>query len=98
MRILGLVLSLISLFITAGGILAYFADRTGVGIAGMATGVSLLGVGVMLFLTDFLLRLMQRGARLRIDLVLWKLRFGLEGEMGKPGEENAGPRPPRETK
>lgn len=77
MRGLGLLLCIIGAFIAAGGIIAYFGDREGVGIAGMVVGGCFLGIGVMVFLTDFILRLTRRSAKLTIHL-----------EMGSPeGEE-----------
>lgn len=77
MRGFGLLLCIIGVFIAAGGIIAYFGDREGVGIAGMVAGGCFLGIGVMVFLTDFILRLTRRSAKLTIHL-----------EMGSPeGDE-----------
>ncbi len=77
MRFFGLLLCIIGVLIAAGGIIAYFGDREGVGIAGMVVGGCFLGIGVMVFLTDFILRLFRRSAKLTIHF-----------EVGSPeGEE-----------
>ncbi len=88
MRVFGLFLCLIGVFIAAGGIIAYFSDSEGAGIAGMVVGGCFLGIGVMVFLTDFILRLFRRSAKLTIHFQFFRMRLMIQGEMGSPeGEE-----------
>ncbi len=76
MRVFGLLLCIVGVLIAGGGIIAYFGDREGVGIAGMVVGGCFLGIGVMIFLTDLILRLFRRSAKLTIHF-----------EMGSPEGE-----------
>ena len=88
MRVLGLFLCIVGVFIAAGGIIGYFGDSEGAGIAGMVVGGCFLGLGAMMFLTDFVLRLFRRSAKLTIRFEFLKLRLLIHGEMGSPeGEE-----------
>ena len=88
MRGFGLFLCIVGAFIAAGGIIAYFGDSEGLGIAGMTVGACFLGIGVMIFLTDFILRPFRRSAKLTIRFRFFKIRLMIHGEMGSPeGEE-----------
>ena len=87
MRVFGLLLCIIGVFIVAGGIIAYFGDSEGAGIAGMVVGACLLGIGVMVFLTDFILRLFRRRAKLTIHFQFFRMRLMIQGEMGSPEDE-----------
>jgi len=87
MRGFGLLLCIIGVLIVAGGIIAYFSDNEGVGIAGMVVGGCFLGIGVMVFLTDFILRLFRRSAKLTIHFQFFKMRLMIQGEMGSPESE-----------
>ena len=87
MRGIGLLLCIIGVFIAAGGAMAYVSDRDGVGIAGMVVGAGLLGTGVMMFLTDFLLRLANRSANLFIRFRFFRLELVLRGRLKGRGEE-----------
>jgi len=84
MRGFGLLICIIGVLIAAGGIIAYFGDREGAGIAGMVVGGCFLGLGVMMFLTDFIIRLTSRSAKLTIRFEFFKMRLLIEGEMGGP--------------
>lgn len=90
MRVFGLFLCIIGVLIVAGGIIAYFSDSEGAGIAGMVVGACFLGIGVMMFLTDFILRLFRRSAKLTIHFQFFKMRLLIEGEMGSPEGEGEG--------
>lgn len=87
MRGFGLLLCIIGVFIVAGGIIAYFGDREGVGIAGMVVGGCFLGIGVMIFLNDFILRLTRRSAKLTIRFEFFKMKMLIQGEIGSPEGE-----------
>lgn len=87
MRVFGLFLCIIGVLIAAGAIIAYFSDHEGVGIAGMVVGGCFLGIGVMVFLTDFILRLFRRSAKLTIHFQFFRMRLMIQGEMGSPEDE-----------
>ncbi|MEE9491173.1 MAG: hypothetical protein V3V80_02595 [Dehalococcoidia bacterium] len=91
MRVFGLFLCIIGVLIAAGGIIAYFSDSEGAGIAGMVVGGCFLEIGVMMFLTDFILRLFRRSAKLTIHFQFFKMRLLIEGEMGSPEGEGGWP-------
>jgi len=86
MRYFGLVLCLIGALITAAGVVGYFADYEGLGIAGFVLGLGFGAIGVMAFMTNFFLRLFQRNATLLIKLVCLGLRLEVRGEMGASNE------------
>jgi len=90
MRIFGLVMCIAGATITALGVIGYFDDRMGPGIAGMVFGVGCGAVGVMVFLTDFLLRMFRRSANLMIRFQLCKLRLEINGELGTPVDDRIG--------
>ena len=88
MRIYGLVMCMIAATITALGVVGFYGDDRGLGIAGMVFGVGCGAIGVMAFLTDFLLRMFKRSASLMIRFQLCKLRLEIHGELGTPVEES----------
>ena len=87
MRVVGLFLCIIGVLIAAGAIIAYFSDHEGLGIAGMVVGGCFLGIGVMVFLTDFILRLFRRSAKLTIHFQFFRMRLMIQAEMGSPEDE-----------
>ncbi len=87
MRVFGLFLCIIGVFIVAGGIIAYLADSEGLGIAGMVVGGCFLEIGVIVFLTDFILRLFRRSAKLTIHFQFFRMRLMIQGEIGSPEDE-----------
>lgn len=84
MRGFGLFMCILGVVITAAGVVLYFGDSEGQGVAGFVLGVGLGAIGVMVFLTDFLLRFFERSASLMIRFQLCKLRFEVHGELGTP--------------
>ncbi|UCC60294.1 MAG: hypothetical protein JSV02_00265 [Dehalococcoidia bacterium] len=84
MRNFGLFMCILGVAITAAGVILYYGDNEGQGVAGFVLGVGLGAIGVMVFLTDFLLRFFERSASLMIRFQLCKLRFELHGELGTP--------------
>ncbi len=89
MRIFGLFMCVVGVIITAAGVVGYFGDDRGWGIAGFAFGVGTGATGVMVYLTDFILRIFKRRASLLVRFQLCKLKLEIQGELGTPlyGEE-----------
>lgn len=89
MRTFGLFMCVIGVVITAAGVVGYFGDDRGWGIAGFVFGVGTGATGVMVYLTDFILRIFKRRASLLIRFQLCKLKLEIQGELGTPlyGEE-----------
>jgi hypothetical protein len=84
MRIFGLFMCIVGVVITAAGVVAYFGDDRGWGIAGFVFGVGTGAIGVMIYLTDFIHRMFRRRANLLVRFQLCKLKFELQGELGSP--------------
>jgi len=87
LRGFGILLCIIGAFVAAGGIIAYFSDSEGAGIAGMVIGGCFLGIGVTVFLNDFILRLTRRSAKLTIRFEFFKMKMLIQGEIGSPESE-----------
>ena len=89
MRTFGLFMCVIGVVITAAGVVGYFGDDRGWGIAGFVCGVGTGATGVMVYLTDFILRIFKRRASLLVRFQLCKLKLEIQGELGTPlyGEE-----------
>jgi hypothetical protein len=87
MRVFGLFLCIIGILIAAGAIVAYFSDYEGGGIAGMVVGGCFLGIGFQVFLTDFILRLVRRSAKLMIHFQFFGIRLMIQGTIGSPEDE-----------
>jgi hypothetical protein len=87
MRVFGLSLCIIGILIAAGAIIGYFSDHEGVGIAGMVVGGCFLGIGFQVFLTDFILRLFGRSAKLKINFQFFRIRLVIQGAIGIPEDE-----------
>jgi len=87
MRNWGLLVAIVGVAIVGVGIYEYFAEHTGIGIACMAAGVCLLGIGVMMFLSGLLIQATNRTANLLIRFEFFRLKAMLQGELGKPDEE-----------
>jgi hypothetical protein len=86
MKGFGVVMCILGLLIMGGGVIAYYADETGLGVAGMAFGVGLGALGLLLFVTSVVLQLTSRTAGLMIRFEFFKMRFVLQGELGSPEE------------
>ena len=84
MRNFGLFMCILGVAITAAGVILFYGDDEGQGVAGFVLGVGLGATGVMVYLTDFLLRFFERSASLMIRFQLCKLRFEVHGELGTP--------------
>lgn len=87
MRGFALFLCIIGVLITAAGVVVYFQDNKGLGIAGFVLGVGAGSIGVMVFLTDFILRIFRRTASLMVRFQLWLLKLEINGELGAPIDE-----------
>lgn len=87
MRNWGLLVAIAGVVIVGVGIYEYFADHVGIGIAAIAVGACLLGIGVMMFLSGLLIQATNRSANLLIRLEFFRLKAMLQGELGKPDEE-----------
>lgn len=81
MRGLGLILDMVGIFFAALGVIAYFADWEGLGIAGMVIGAGLVGVGTMIFLTEFVLLIARGNANMSVRFRFFKIEFAVQGEM-----------------
>ena len=90
MRIFGLIMCVIGATITALGVIGYYDDDLGLGIAGFVFGTGCGAIGVMTFLTDFILRIFRRSASLMIRFRLCKLHLEIHGELGTPVDEKIG--------
>ena len=90
MKIFGLVMCIIGATITALGVVGYFDDNLGPGIAGFVFGMGCGAIGVMAFLTDFVLTVFRRSASLMIRFQLCKLRLEIHGELGTPVDDKIG--------
>ena len=86
MRYFGLALCMIAAVITAAGVVGYFADYEGPGIAGFVLGLGFGATGVMAFMTNFFLQLFKRNATLVIKLSWLGLRLEVRGEIGASNE------------
>ncbi len=84
MRIFGLFMCVVGVVITAAGVVGYFGDDRGWGIAGFVFGVGTGATGVMVYLTDFILRIFKRRASLLVRFQLWLLKLEIQGELGTP--------------
>lgn len=87
MRGVGILFCVGAVIIAVFGVLAYFADRDGLGVALMVISAGFFAIGVMIFLTDFALRLANRNANLffrgrffNIELMLKGGLRSIEGE------------------
>jgi hypothetical protein len=90
MRTFGLFMCVIGVVITAAGVVGYYGDDRGWGIAGFVFGVGTGAIGVMVYLTDFLLRIFKRRASLLVRFQLCKLKLEINGELGTPLYEEVG--------
>ena len=84
MRNLGLFMCIIGVILTAAGVVLFYGDSEDQGIAGFVLGVGLGSIGVMIFLTDFLLRFFERSASLMIRFQFFILKVEVHGELGTP--------------
>jgi len=82
MKYFGLALCITGALITAAGVVGYFTDHLGFGIAGFVLGLGFGAIGVMAFMTNFFLQLFKRNATLVIKLIWLGLRLEVRGEMG----------------
>ncbi|HUV53484.1 MAG TPA: hypothetical protein VMW64_10500 [Dehalococcoidia bacterium] len=88
MRGLGLILCVVGIFIAALGVIGHFADHEGLGIAGMVVGAGFLGIGVMIFLTEFVLLIARGNASLFIRARFFKIELAVQSEL-RTAEEDA---------
>lgn len=72
---------------TALGVVAFYGDETGQGVAGFVFGVGIGALGVLLFVTDFTLSIFRRTASLMVRFRLCKLSLEIHGELGTPVDE-----------
>ncbi len=87
MRGFSISLCLIGVLVTALGVIGYYGDQPGFGIAGFVFGVGTGATGVLIFLTDFTLRIFRRTASLMVRFKLWCVRLEVHGELGTPVDE-----------
>jgi hypothetical protein len=76
--------------VTALGVVAYYGDETGQGVAGFVFGVGIGALGVLLFVTDFTLHVFRRTASLMVRFRFCKLSLEIHGELGTPVDEASG--------
>ena len=100
MKPFSIFLCIIGVLVTALGVIAFYGDETGRGVAGFVFGVGIGALGVLLFVTDFTLRIFRRTASLMVRFRFCKLSLEIHGELGTPvdevphpGEFAAEPRP-----
>ena len=82
MRGFSILLAILGVLIVGGGIIAYFGEQVGFGIAGIVVGSCLLGLGVMMFLSWLLLKATNRAASLLMRIEFFKLKIMVQGELG----------------
>ena len=87
MRGLGLILCMVGIFFAALGVIGYFADYEGLGIAGMVVGAGILGVGVMIFLTEFVLLIARGNANLFVRFRFFKIEIAVQSELRAADED-----------
>ena len=92
MRGFGILFGVFGTFIAGGGAGGYVSGSEALGIACMVIGACLLGIGVMMFLTDFGLRLARsspslhiRGRLLNLELEVNARLRNVEGEEFEEG-------------
>jgi hypothetical protein len=88
MRGFGVLLSLLGIFIAGSGAGAYVSGREVAGIACMVIGVGLLGIGVMMFLADFALRLSRSSPSLLIRGKFFKMELIIQGQLSNVEDES----------
>ena len=87
MRAFAILLSIVGVLIVGGGIIAYFGETTGLGIAGIVVGSCFLGLGVMIFVSAVVLKATSRAASLLIRFEFFRMKLLVQGELGLPEGE-----------
>jgi len=87
MRGLGVLLGLLGVFVAGSGAGAYVSGREVAGIACMVIGAGLLGIGVMMFLADFALRLARSSPSLLIRGKFFKMELIIQGQLSSVEDE-----------
>jgi hypothetical protein len=87
MKPFSIALCVIGVLVTALGVLAFYGDDRGQGVAGFVFGVGIGSLGVLLFVTDFTLRIFRRTASLMVRFRFCKLSLEIHGELGSPVDE-----------
>ena len=87
MRGLGILLGMLGIFIAGSGAGAYVSGRESAGIVCMVIGVGMLGIGVMMFLTDFALRLARSSPSLLIRGRFFDLELEVRGRLRNVEDE-----------
>jgi len=87
MKPFSIALCIIGVVVTALGVIAFYGDETGQGVAGFVFGVGIGALGVLLFVTDFTLRIFRRTASLMVRFRLCWLSLEIHGELGTPVDE-----------
>jgi hypothetical protein len=87
---LGILLGMLGVFIAGSGAGAYVAEHEVAGIVCMVIGVGILGIGVMMFLTDFALRLARSSPSLLIRGRFFKLELIIQGQLSRVEDESYG--------
>ena len=87
MKGFGILFCIVGVVVVAVGVPVYFADREGAGIACMVLGAGLFTIGVMMFLTEFVLQLARRNANLLVRARFFKIELVVQGELRSPEDE-----------
>jgi len=90
MKGFGILFCIVGVVVVAVGVPIYFADREGAGIACMVLGSGFFVIGVMMFLTEFVLQLARRNANVLIRARFFKIELVVQGELRSPEDELEG--------
>jgi hypothetical protein len=78
---------MVGVLVTALGVIGFYGEDEGLGVAGFVFGVGTGALGVLLFVTDFILRIFRRTASLMVRFKFWCIRLEVHGELGTPVDD-----------